>query len=85
MSHILGFAVTVAIWQREVVATSINYQRTQIPLDLIELFDKRLGLGDTFNAVAREFRAGASSALVSRFSSTRKTGDECVKQENQAR
>ena len=35
--------------------------------------------------LAREFRAGASTALVSRFSSTRKTGDECVKQENQAR
>ena len=35
----------------EVTAPLINYQTTQIPLDLIEHFVKRLGLGDTFNAV----------------------------------
>ena len=35
----------------QVTAPSINYQRTQIPLDLIELDVKRLGVGDTFNAV----------------------------------
>ena len=35
----------------QVTAASINYQTTQIPLDLIEHFVKRLGLGDTFNAV----------------------------------
>ena len=29
----------------------INYQTTEIPLDLIEHFVKRLGLGDSFNAV----------------------------------
>ena len=28
-----------------------DYQTTQIPLDLIEHFVKRLGLGDSFNAV----------------------------------
>ena len=33
------------------IAPSINYQTTQIPLDLIEHFVKRLGLGDSFNAV----------------------------------
>ena len=35
----------------QVIAPSINYQTTQIPLDLIEHFVKRLGLGDSFNAV----------------------------------
>ena len=30
-------------------APSINYQITQIPLELMEHFLKRLGLGDTFN------------------------------------
>ena len=35
----------------QVTAPSINYQTTQIPLDLIEHFIRRLGLGDTFNAV----------------------------------
>ena len=35
----------------QVFAPSINYQTTQIPLDLIEHFVKRLGLGDSFNAV----------------------------------
>ena len=34
----------------QVIAPSINYQTTQIPLDLIEHFVKRLGLGDSFNA-----------------------------------
>ena len=35
----------------QVTAPLINYQTTQIPLDLIECFVKRLGIGDTFNAV----------------------------------
>ena len=35
----------------QVTASKINYQTTQIPLDLIEHFVKRLGLGDTFNAI----------------------------------
>ena len=35
----------------QVTAPLINYQTTQIPLDLIERFVKRLGIGDTFNAV----------------------------------
>ena len=35
----------------QVIAPSINYQTTQIPLDLIEHFVKSLGLGDSFNAV----------------------------------
>ena len=35
----------------QVIAPSINYQTTQIALDLIEHFVKRLGLGDSFNAV----------------------------------
>ena len=34
-----------------VTAPSINYQTTQIPLDPLEHFVKRLGLGDSFNAV----------------------------------
>ena len=34
----------------EVTASSINYQTTQIPLDLREHFVKRLRLGDTFYA-----------------------------------
>ena len=33
-----------------VTAPSINYQITQIPLDPVEHFVERLGLGDTFNA-----------------------------------
>ena len=35
----------------QVIAPSINYQTTQIPLDLIEHFVKRVELGDSFNAV----------------------------------
>ena len=35
----------------QVIAPLINYQTTQIPLDLIEHFVKRLGLGDSFNVV----------------------------------
>ena len=35
----------------QVTAPQINYQTTQIPLDLIELFVKILGLGDTLNAI----------------------------------
>ena len=35
----------------QVTAPLINYQTTQIPLDLMERFVKRLGIGDTFNAV----------------------------------
>ena len=38
-------------WRAQVTAPSINYQATQIPLELIEHFVKRLGLGETFNAV----------------------------------
>ena len=34
-----------------ITAPSINCQTTQVPLDLIEHFVKRLGLGDSFNAV----------------------------------
>ena len=35
----------------QVIAPLINYQTTQIPLDLMEHFVKRLGLGDSFNVV----------------------------------
>lgn len=36
----------------QVAVLSINYQTTQIPLDLMEhFFFKRLGLGDTFNVI----------------------------------
>ena len=35
----------------QLIAPLINYQTTQIPLDLIEHFVKRLGLGDSFNVV----------------------------------
>ena len=35
----------------QVIAPLINYHTTQIPLDLIEHFVKRLGLGDSFNVV----------------------------------
>ena len=35
----------------QVIAPLINYQTIQIPLDLIEHFVKRLGLGDSFNVV----------------------------------
>ena len=35
----------------QVIAPLIHYQTTQIPPDLIEHFVKRLGLGDSFNAV----------------------------------
>ena len=35
----------------QVIAPSINYQTTQIPLDLIEHVVKRLGLGNTFSPV----------------------------------
>ena len=35
----------------QVIAPLINYQTTQIPLDLIEHFVKRLGLGDSYNVV----------------------------------
>ena len=37
--------------RKQGIAPSINYQTTQIPLDLIEHFVKRLGLGDSFNVV----------------------------------
>ena len=35
----------------QVTAPLINYQTTRIPLNLIEHFVKRSGLGDTFNAI----------------------------------
>ena len=35
----------------QITAPSINYQTAKIPLDLMEHFGKRLGLGDTFNAI----------------------------------
>ena len=35
----------------QVTAPAIDYQTTQIPLDLIEHFVKRLVLGDSLNAV----------------------------------
>ena len=35
----------------QVIVPSINNQTTQTPLDLIEHFVQRLGLGDSFNAV----------------------------------
>ena len=35
----------------KITASLINYHTTQIPLDLTEHFVKRLGLGDTFNAI----------------------------------
>ena len=38
-------------WRAQVTAPSINYQTTLISLELIEHFVKRLGLGETFNAV----------------------------------
>jgi len=38
-------------WRAQVTAPSINYQTTQISLELIEHFVNRLGLGETFNAV----------------------------------
>ena len=34
-----------------VTAPSINYQTTQIPIDPVKYFVKKLGLGETFNAV----------------------------------
>ena len=43
--------VTVHRSRVQVIAPLINYQTTQIPLDLIEHFVKRLGLGDSFNVV----------------------------------
>ena len=36
---------------QEYTAPSINYQTTHIPLELKEHFVKRIGLGDTFNAI----------------------------------
>ena len=35
----------------QITAPLINYQTTQIPLDLIECYVKRLRLGNTFNAI----------------------------------
>ena len=35
----------------QITAPSINYQTAKIPLDLMEHFVKRLGLGDAFNAI----------------------------------
>ena len=40
-----------AVSKVQVTVPSINYQTTQIPFDLIEHYVKRLGLGDTFNAI----------------------------------
>lgn len=37
--------------REEVTAPTINYQTTQVPLDLNENFVMKLGLGDTFTAV----------------------------------
>ena len=52
LSDIAGSKVQVTFYRSrvQVIAPSINYQTTQIPLDLIEHFVKRLGLGDSFNA-----------------------------------
>ena len=48
-----GFKVQVTFHRSrvQIIAPSINYQTTQIPLDLIGHFVKRLGLGDSLNAV----------------------------------
>ena len=35
----------------QVTAPLINYQTTQIPLNLTEHYVKRSGLGDTYNAI----------------------------------
>ena len=43
--------VTILRSRVQITAPSINYQSTQIPLDLIEHFFERLGLGYTFNAI----------------------------------
>ena len=37
--------------REEVTAPTINYQTTQVPLNLKEYFVMKLGLGDTFTAV----------------------------------
>ena len=43
---------SVVFWPgSRVTAPSINYQTTQIPIDPIKHFVKKLGLGETFNAV----------------------------------
>ena len=44
----LGYS---AVSKVQVTVPSINYQTTQILLDLIEHYVMRLGLGDTFNAI----------------------------------
>ena len=53
VSFTAGSTVRVTFHRSRVhiIAPSINYQTTQIPLDLIEHFVNRLGLGDSFNAV----------------------------------
>ena len=50
---LVGFWILIAGFRIPEAKNSplINYQTTQIPLDLIEHFVKRLGLGDSFNVV----------------------------------
>ena len=48
IAHLFKSAMAPSI---NYMAPSINYQTTQIPLELTEHFVKRLGLGETFNAV----------------------------------
>ena len=46
------FRLFVVFWPgSRVTAPSINYQTTQIPIDPIKHFAKKLGLGETFNGV----------------------------------
>ena len=46
------FRLFVVFWPgSRVTAPSINYQTTQIPIDPVKHFVKKLGLGETFNAV----------------------------------
>ena len=55
--------VTILRSRVQVTAPSINYQSTQIPLDLTEHFVERLGLGYTFNAIIYLYHGNLYSDL----------------------